>query len=101
MTISLGQVIATRHLATAASPQIKVDILIGMPSQFPDSIDYFVPYQIKRSGTDAVKYAAGIDAVQALQLAMKMIGYEIQALNESLGGALRWEGDETGLLGFE
>ena len=35
-----------------------------------------------------------------LQLAMELVGGILYGLNEKAGGKLRWEGDESGDLGF-
>jgi hypothetical protein len=47
-----------------------------------------------------VKYAAGADAFQSLELGLKMIGIELAFLNRKHNGQLRWECDEHGELGF-
>lgn len=66
----------------------------------PGTLDYYCPYQIAGVGSGKVKYAAGIDAFQAIQLAMQRIGTDLSVLNRECGGKLRWEGDEDGGLGF-
>lgn len=95
----LGEIVATRKLAIGLR-EGAIEVLIGRPSPFPDSEDFFVPYQIIGIGDESIRYAGGIDSVQCIQLAMAKIGYELEAINESLGRTLRWEGDETGNLGF-
>ncbi len=62
--------------------------------------DYFCPFQIAGLGDERVRYAAGIDSVQALQLVMTMVGAYLFALNESCDRGLRWDGDEKGHLGL-
>lgn len=64
--------------------------------------DYYCPVQVE-SGSDEggdVLFSAGIDSVQALQLAMKLVGGILERLNQETGGKLRWDGDENGDLGF-
>jgi hypothetical protein len=39
-----------------------------------------------------VDTAIGVDAIQALQLAMVMIGAELEALSKRIDGKLTWEG---------
>ena len=97
---NVGDVIATRmlHLIGEAAKEIRV--LIGKPRPFPAGRDFYCPYQITGLGDEKVRYAGGIDAVQALQLAMRMIACDLGLLNESSGRKLRWEGDESGDLGF-
>lgn len=96
----IGEIIAERRFSSDAQTG-EITVLIGKPSQFPDSTDYFTPFQIIGIGSEKIKYGAGVDGVQALQLTIKMVGYELKALNESLDQKLYWEGDENGALGFE
>jgi hypothetical protein len=49
---------------------------------------------------EKIRYAGGIDAVQALQGVMKLIGADLFALNRDCGGCLKWIGDSSGSLGF-
>jgi len=59
------------------------------------------PYQILGIGDERVRCAGGVDAVQALQLAMEMIGSELYfKLNRQHDGKLRWEAGKEGDLGF-
>jgi hypothetical protein len=98
---SVGEAIATRTIRDQQSGEPWV-VKIGLPQRFPGSTDFYCPVQItsisKEDGT--VLYSAGIDSVQALQLAMKLLGGILLRLNEQSGGHLRWEGDENGGLGF-
>jgi hypothetical protein len=47
-----------------------------------------------------VKYLGGVDAFQALELALGLIAIELSALNKEHNGQLRWECGEHGDLGF-
>jgi Domain of unknown function (DUF6968) len=51
-------------------------------------------------GSEKMRCAYGIDAFQAIQLAMTAIGGFLKSLCESEGSKLQWEGDEGGDLGF-
>ncbi len=93
----MGDVIAERKLSNKRK---KIRILIGKPRRFPDSSDYLTPYQIVGIGNEKISYGAGIDAIQSLQLTMKMIGYDLEAINRTLDKKLKWDGDENGDLGF-
>ncbi len=98
----IHEIIASRNLeARNADGGKEVIVVIGKPTIYPDSGDYFTPYQIIGVDSEKIGYSYGIDAVQSLQLAMKMIGYDLVAINESLGKTLTWVGDETGKLGFD
>ena len=103
MQVELGEVIATRVLRLAdgeASTVRKVVVKIGKPVPFPDGRHYLCPFQVTGMGDEETRYAAGIDAVQALQLVMIPIAGYLVGLNRSSGGRLRWDGDEHGDLGF-
>jgi hypothetical protein len=52
-------------------------------------------------GDERVGHVAGIDAVQALQLVMGVIGAELTALSQESAGAISWEaGQQEHDLGF-
>jgi hypothetical protein len=51
-------------------------------------------------GPEHIKYAAGIDAIQSLQLVMLMVGATLGFINKELNGTLRWPGDSEGDFGF-
>ncbi|HXX19849.1 MAG TPA: hypothetical protein VEJ46_10630 [Candidatus Acidoferrum sp.] len=99
---SVGDVIATRELDVISDrgEAQKVQVMMGRPRQLPDHTDYYCPYEIKGGGFRKVMYACGVDAFQALQLAMGTIGVELDVLNKQFGGKLRWECDAAGGLGF-
>jgi len=100
MTTSLGTIVATRKLVLkSADGERPVTVRIGMPQLFDDGHDYFCPFEIDGLGANKVLRAGGIDAVQALQLAMTMIGMTIYASEEAAAGQLQWL-DEYGDLGF-
>lgn len=97
----VGEAIATRvlHLHGEGETREAV-VIIGKPRPFADSSGYYCPFQIRGLGSEKVKWAAGVDAVQAIELVMKAIGAELHVLNELHNGRLRWEADDTGDLGF-
>jgi len=96
----IGEVIATRTLQLVENKKGGITVQIGKPKQFPNKSDYYCPYRIIGIGDEKIRYAAGIDAVQAIQLAMVKIGAEIYTSTEAKSGRLRWDGDEKGDLGF-
>ena len=95
---SVGTVIAARELAIDGAK--KVQVIIGKPEKFPDSSDYYCPYQITGIGNERIRYAGGVDAVQAFQLALNMIGADLYTSKEAKAGKLNWEAGEKGDLGF-
>jgi hypothetical protein len=98
----VGETIAMRKLTLLLDdgPPSEVLVLLGKPKQSPGYPDYYCPYQIKGAGDEKVRYRCGIDTFQALQLAIRALGVELEILNKDLGGKLEWEGDEMGWLGF-
>ena len=102
MQFELGEVIPIRQLEFVQEDGTKQIVLVklGKAQQFPDSADYYAPFQITGLGSETILCAGGIDAVQAIQEAMLVIGAELLALSERSHGSLKWEGDEEGRLGF-
>lgn len=98
----IGETIATRELYLVENDGTRRVVLLrlGKPRTFPDSSDYYAPFQITGIGSEKVFCAGGIDAFQALQGVMPIISAQLAALNAACGGGLRWEGDEMGALGF-
>lgn len=100
---NIGDIIATRILRLKdenEEHEREIHIRIGKPLPFQDSPDFYCPYQIIGVGSEKIKYAGGIDAIQAIQLALDRIGAELYNSKEAQSDQLRWEGDEKGDLGF-
>ena len=99
---SIGEVIAIRTLFLVNDPSRNMVVKMGKPLPLPDALgdDHYCPYQISGAGTERIFYGAGVDAFQALELGLKMIGVDLAVLNGKLDGQLRWECDEQGGLGF-
>ena len=64
-----------------------------------DFSSFYTPYQLKGVGSERIKYAGGVDAVQSLQIAMKMIGVELEVLHKP-SSKISWECGEEGDFGF-
>jgi hypothetical protein len=96
----LGDVITSRNLSIVGDIARRIEIKIGKPQKLEDHSDYYCPYQIIGLGNDTIKYAIGIDGIQALQLTLSRIGTELYTSEEGKMGNLRWVGDENGDLGF-
>ena len=90
--IRLGEVIAERRLEWAGGgPGDGVLVRIGRPVPDPEpGGDWLCPIQIVGAHGDAVRAAYGVDAVQALVLALWMIDIELRALQKDAGRALLW-----------
>ena len=94
--IELGEVIAERHLEGEYEGRaISVTVRIGKPVPHPDS-DWICPYLISSPVEDRTFYAGGADSVQALYLALYMIGADLR--HRYGERKLRWYGSED--LGF-
>lgn len=97
---NIGDVIAVRKFNLQKDKKKEIYVVIGKPQQFSDSTDYYCPFQIKGIGSEKIKFAGGVDAVQAIQLVIKMIGIDLHVLNQTLGGTLRWDASDNDDLGF-
>jgi hypothetical protein len=97
-------IIAERHLYLEGEPGCTIRVLLGKPHTRLNASNNeltFCPYQILGIGDEKVRAAGGVDAIQALQLAMEMIGSELYfKLNRRHNNGLRWEGGKDGDLGF-
>lgn len=70
-----GTVIAERVLQSSKLTT-QVRVRIGSP-QKTTSGDFITPYQILGAGDEKVRFAAGLDSIQSLQLVLQMIGADI------------------------
>lgn len=97
--LNVGTVIATRELMLDGCEEVIV--LIGKPEPCPDGIDWYCPHQTPGIGSGRVRCAIGVDPVQALVLALSMVGAELYTSEEYESGRLTWDGGaRTGSLGF-
>ena len=76
----------------------EVRVLIGIPREIPESTDVYCPYQIVGLLGGTVRYTEGVDAAQAIYLAMEAIGTTLAATPEARSGRLTWYGETA--LGF-
>jgi hypothetical protein len=100
---TVGEVIAVRKLQLSGEPSSEILVKLGKPQPFPDSPeadDFYCPFQITGAGDERVRYAAGVDGFQAIELTVKLIGVVLSKLSRELNGRLRWECDENGGIGF-
>ena len=99
---TLGEIIANRRLYLIDEENVRgtVSVLVGKPQPSAESSRYFCPFQIIGIGNQNTHLAEGTDSVHALQSAMILIGVNLNHLNNELGGRLKWNGDESGELGF-
>jgi hypothetical protein len=98
--MNIDDIIATRSievLTKEGSPERTMTVLIGRPTQEPTG-EWRCPYQIIGDGSEHPFGALGLDAVQAIELALKIIGARLAATTEAREGRLRWAGERD--LGF-
>jgi hypothetical protein len=96
---SVGKILARRVLDLEVGDEHRqVEVLIGTPSGIPGSSDCFCRYQIVGLGDATVRYAEGVDAAQAIYLAMEAVGTTLAATPEASTGRLTWYGERA--LGF-
>lgn len=92
----IGIVIAERQLEIESDRRAIVRVLMGLPQQFgtAEAGYYVCPVQIIGLGDETVRGARGVDAFQAIQLGMQLIGIELYVkLNPQRDGKLRWNGE--------
>jgi hypothetical protein len=101
MKVELGSVIAERRLRVAGKPELDVRVRIGAPRPFPDDpqANYYCPYQVTGLRSSKVRYMGGVDAVQALELAIHILPTELDALRQEYPG-LGWVDASDGDYGF-
>jgi hypothetical protein len=100
---NVGEIIAERKfkLVRDGFEGETVVVVLGKPQHMHDQSDFYgCPYQIKRPDSEKLMTICGIDAFQALQLAINAIGVELEVIRRDSGGQLIWDGDEKGDLGF-
>lgn len=68
----------------------RIRIALGRPYQEPDKA-YFCPYRITGIGVERTKRAGGVDSIQAIQLALVLIGAELSSHSASL----KWDGEPS------
>lgn len=92
----INVVIARRTLNTKDGRAI--EILLGMPEPYPDGKDYYCAFQVVGLDDEKVRHAGGVDAFQALLLALKKLTYYMTSLDEVKLGDVRWlDGSEPNL----
>ena len=88
----MTEVIAVRRLSCEGEPIREVVVSIGKPAEDPSREEWFYcPIQTTGLGKDDFMTAiVGIDAFQAIELAVRFVGQRLADINEKNGGRLRW-----------
>ena len=95
---NVGDVIDTRALTLDGDR--KVEVRIGRPERLSDSEEWCCRQQIIGIGSERVKQITGGDSVQALLLALLMVGAQLYCSEEYEAGRLTWDWDPNNDLGF-
>jgi hypothetical protein len=91
MRLELGRVIAERELVGEKNPRRRLIVRLGTPR--PDRDDWVCPYQLLGFGRRAVRGVFGVDAFQALTLALQVIRAELVAIEQPLQWTCGLPGD--------
>jgi hypothetical protein len=90
--IKLGQVIARRMLTEYTGDSIReVSVSIGAPRPHPKG-DWECPFAIESSGQSKVEFAGGVDALQALLMAIEGVRTRL----DQTGCRFEWLGPDLG-----
>jgi hypothetical protein len=97
--VDIANPVATRrfHWTDKAGKAHVVECVLGKPEPHDDSGDMCCPYQIN---SKSVRYAVGIDGIQAFLLALQMVKAELEVLQSELSTRLSWHGGNPGELGL-
>lgn len=87
---TLDVVIAERVLDDK-NGQERVTVRLGAPKRTQHG-DFLTPYQIVGAGDGKIRAAAGLDAIQSLQLVFSMIAADLAALPNA--NSLKWADSE-------
>lgn len=96
----MTEVIAVRRFWWEYESSRQLLVSIGKPTQSPDTVgEFYYPIQTSGFGNDErVEAIFGVDAFQALELAMRYVGWRMSAIDSESGGRLRWEFGDDGRI---
>jgi hypothetical protein len=91
-------VASRRYWITGTAPAEWVTVRIGLPRQRVSDGRYECGAEISEGGRIWVRYLNGVDAFEALYLALIIIGTDLKHLDHQLNGKLYWsDGKRTDL----
>jgi hypothetical protein len=96
MQLPMTEVIAVRRFWWDGEPERPLFVSIGKPVQAADGKgEFYCPIQTVGFGNDSyVQPIFGVDAFQAMELAIRFVGWRMFDINAKNGGRLRWQIDE-------
>jgi len=86
---TIGEVIARREYCVPGDDDSRLKVEVGKPRKFSDRRDYYCAFKISTGASQEIRYAAGVDSVQALELGLHMIGIELKYIFNK-DRKLRW-----------
>ena len=100
MQPKMTEVIAVRRFWWEHNSSRQLLVSIGKPNQSPDTKgEFYCPIQTSGFGDDErVEAIFGVDAFQALELALQYVGWRLSAIDREGGGRLRWEFGDDGRI---
>lgn len=84
MPTPFGEVIAQRRLNPVDAPRRPVVVSLGKPREAKGADHWECPFRISGSGIRQVEYGRGVDAFQALTMALEGIRYFLDRLDTPL-----------------
>ena len=92
MQVPMTEVIAVRRLSWEGEPTREVLVNIGRPAETPGvHSEFYCPIRATGLGNDEIVTAMfGIDALQAIELALRFIHSRLADINVKNGNRLRW-----------
>lgn len=93
MNAPMTETIAVRTFWWANEPERQVSVLIGKPILAADGNgEFYCPIRTVGLGNDEyVQPIFGVDAFQAIELAMRYVEHRISDIDAKSGGQLRWQ----------
>ncbi len=100
MQVPMSETIAVRRLRWEGEPSREVVVSIGKPVETPGvDAEFYCPIQTTGLGDfDLVTAIYGVDGFQAIELALRFIGYRLADINAKSGDRLRWKFGDDGHL---
>lgn len=89
------KVIAERVLTCPTEPLKEVTVKVGMPEPSQEAQDFKCHYQITGPNLNILRYAVGLDSVQAIQLAFRSISAHLSRIEQEWGAPLRWSDSDS------
>jgi hypothetical protein len=96
-SVSFGPVIAERRLHPRGAPRRSVVVALGRPRKRNGSDEWECPFRIAGAGIRHVEYGRGIDAFQALTMALEGVRYFLDRSETPLV----WDGVSEDDSGFQ